>query len=419
MESKQPSPLEQHLRNLETGEKESAGQSFSVSFQKLGCRYRTFQEKSEAYYLLRLLQGLIRSGASEISIKTTRSTILLEVPSFSNGPPDWLSPTVLAQRLTQPQLWKRALHAVCAGILCTCTENFQELIWSYGGEILAGSAVSSHDYRVLEGDPSRKSLEILIKKTRGYILSSTTVEHAELATRLGASPVPITLDSRRITLPKPQLTHVEDDWYKEFTAPLLLAEMEGGARPPEDWDGDFGIPATPGGWAALKWYCDPEGPYFRTALSVKLEGTGVICPIIDGVMGKSVQIARLPATISYIDGQDLETDLSGLALVEPTPLVECIFQWYDPLLDKILKHREQIHSTWDTNFPSYPVSSSLGADPISLVAILPVAVGCMALEASTSRVLFELRRDTFSRKLRSALAERLKKVIEQRRVYSA
>lgn len=158
MEKRQLNSVEELVEGLGKGEATDTDQAFTLSFENLGGRYRTFQAQSESYYLLRLIQGLVRAGALGIEIKTTRNTIALFVPLFRIDGPDWLLPSVLAERLAQPNRWCTALQSVCVAIHCTCTPQFEGLEWCYKGELLSGTSSVENDYRVGSRGPSRMDL---------------------------------------------------------------------------------------------------------------------------------------------------------------------------------------------------------------------------------------------------------------------
>mgnify|MGYP000005809112 CR=1 FL=1 len=414
------SDLTEFLRNLGVDGAESSDHEFTLAFKSLCQRYQTFQNDNESYYLLRLLQGLVRVGASGINIRTTRCTVEVLVSDFKADPPEWLTPTVLAERLSQPQHWDRSLHAVCSGIVCTCNDKFEELTWSFNGETLKGTSSPTYDYAVSRSEPSSTELRILIRKKKSFIFSSTSVEHSELATRLGACPVPVVLDKLPLTLSKPQqAAGKKEDWFYEFTSPFVLAEAEAGSGKPEDfeeWSTDFGCSPSSDSWAAFKWYCDPTGAYARVALSVRWNSTGIISPVIDGVLGGSFQTPDLPGIICYIDAEDLDTDLSGFALIDTSPLLARISSWYRPLLEKVRQEVDRVRPVWDDSHPNYTVSESImsaGADPLSALVVIPVFAMIRMTEASTSFLLFQLKKNTLQKQLQELLRERLDEALSR------
>ena len=358
------SRIEDFLQSARTGEEQGTDQSFSVDFNNLASRYQTFQSKDGAYYLLRLIQGLIAEKAKAISISTTRNSLQIRVEGFEHSLPDWIRPDALVDLVKKPQEWSPALGSVCVSLLCATGQDFESYEWHFQGRALSLDFKNGDVLSVSDSHLSNSQLTIIIKKTRQIFRSSTSIEHAACTTRLVASRVPIRLDNQPIELHIPTPPTQENAWYENYSIPFWLSEAKAEPEPNTDWKDlgeGVGLPTASKAWSSLAWFCGSTETDFRMAVHSNLRGMGQVFPVIDGVIGEMFLSPKLPACAVYIDAKEIDKDLSSLTISDEKALVKRATPYVLKLLQHTRAHSQHIKIRWDRSYPNYTTNTVLHA----------------------------------------------------------
>ncbi|MCA9794427.1 MAG: hypothetical protein KC910_21615 [Candidatus Eremiobacteraeota bacterium] len=341
--------LEQLLDSLKRqgGTHHSSGQ-FMVDLQKAREKLRQFQLSEPCFYLLKLVQALIRAGAEAIDIRLDR--LAVDVTSSLPEESPFLQAPKVVSALSCADGESPALRHLSVALNAAWAMNPEKIVWAgwsagqgYGLEITPDDLALVELARCPEWATGRRQRWVRFAMRRPSTLTNLArnlaSEHEQVLSRCSYSAVPIYLNEDRLqgSWPRPR----PHRWHRGLTpsfylgqrfeldseSSLALASPEIGHLTPED--GAYYQCHSVSGTADTQFptFCTqltgPRQPlgmpltcHQAMAVSLALEGPAQLQFVIDGVTMDPIQLdLGVPGLICLAEAGGLRTDLSEFAII--------------------------------------------------------------------------------------------------------
>lgn len=405
--------LEALLQPLRSeGDTVESNTPFTLSLESLMERYSLFEQETAGYYLLRLFQGLYALGASAVEIKTGKNELYVLVDRFQPEAPEWLEPERLREALTRIHTWTGPMHHICAAFLSVAGAPDVELALGWRGSALIASKGGLQVFP--EAEP-HDNLVVRVKKPSTMLFSTTAPEHILLTSRLRFGETAVTLDKLPLQGQFPAADNSKECWYRDHSDAFHLGMVRWGTPASAEWEGDFGTDKPARQSAALVWHPDSEARSATMVLDAKLDGPGVVIPVLDGVAGKTIEVHQAPGMTLFLEASDFKTDLSGLGLIGAEQLIADYLTAYRTMLAMIRPRVDELSALWTKEYPNYYLTKGFGwlaaGGGEAALILLPATFAAWAAEATVSRTVYIFAKHSRTNSLRSGLAERIDSVL--------
>lgn len=319
-----------------------------VDLQKAREKLRQFQLSEPCFYLLKLVQGLVRAGAEEINIRLDRMAVEL-TSSLPDESAFLQAPKVVAS-LSSADGDSPALRHLSVALNAAWAMNPEKIVWAgwdgrqgYGLEITPDDLGLVRLEQCPEWATGRKQRWVRFAMRRPSTLTNLArnlaSEHQKVLSRCSFSAVPIYLNEDRLkgNWPRP-LAH---RWHRglcpgfylgqrlelDAEGTLAVASPEIGHLTPEDGAYYQCHSVTANADSDFPTFCTqlvgPRQPLgmplsCRQAMAVPLglEGPGEVRFVIDGVTMDPLQLdLGVPGLICLAEAEGLRTDLSEFSVI--------------------------------------------------------------------------------------------------------
>jgi hypothetical protein len=396
--------MDQFLDNLSSeGESLEDDAEFTLDPLKQAERYATFQQENSVYCLLRIFQGLTLAGAQAVDIKVEKKRIEMQATS----PKLDLQPETISDALYRTRREPYLGH-ICVGVFSATDASVGRLEIALGKSLLR---VQDETFSVVDSPREVRHLTISLEYSKRGWLESGAKEQLELANRLHHAPMPVTIDTRRLSMnaPPPQ----DERWYKEISRVQMLARLleelpeESGLTPLTD---DLFLSESKSGSRSFV-LLDSGGALF---IDLALEGGQILIPIIDGVAGSVIETVHLPGLQGCQRIVDPKTDLSGLALTDAEPFVQKVEARYWSALETLLPHVSHLRAVWPRNFDlSDTVGKVACTGELALIAV-PLTLVIGGTYQAFDQLSFRLQKKKQQEALVLEAEDRIRSLLEAR-----